>query len=191
MNVALCREDGRYLAGGLLRASWRVSRVAKERLQSIEVSVLWHTDGKGDEDLHVHHFHRVDAAELKHLDLGVPQELDCRLPPTPLSYHGRLVSLRWCLRVRLFMDNGKEIVTEHPFFLVSGTTAHAGPIDTDRSATEKSSASAERVRVERLRADEARAAMNDTVGVKSAGEETIIFRRLKRPRTFLRSTDRR
>ncbi len=109
---------------GKLTASWRVSRVTLDRLEAIEVSVLWHTEGKGDEDLHVHHFQRLDENHIRRLGLADEQALKCDLPVTPLSYHGRLISVRWCIRLRLFLADGREVVTERPFHLVSPGSDH-------------------------------------------------------------------
>ena len=124
MNVSLGREDGIYRAGGPLSACWRVSRVALDRLEAIEVSVMWHTEGKGDEDLHVHHFQRLDEHHIRRLGLADEQPLHCDLPFTPLSYHGRLISVRWCIRLRLFMTDNREVVAEYPFHLVSPGADH-------------------------------------------------------------------
>jgi hypothetical protein len=88
-------------------------------VQGVEVSVLWHTQGKGDEDLQVHHFHRLVENQIRRAGLANEQSLHCELPPTPLSYHGRLISVLWCIRLRLFIAGGREIVAEQPFHLVS------------------------------------------------------------------------
>jgi hypothetical protein len=119
VNLSLCREDGRYQAGGNLTAKWRISRVPLDEIQGLEVSVLWHTEGKGDEDLHVHHFHRVNENQIRRVGLADQQSVQCVLPATPLSYHGKLISVRWCIRLRLFLSSGREIVTEQPFHLVA------------------------------------------------------------------------
>lgn len=119
MNVSLDRDDGRYPAGGWLRAQWRVRRVSRDRVQGAELSVLWYTEGKGDEDLHVHHFQRWSADQIRSLDLQQGQPLACRLPATPLSYRGRLITIRWSVRLRLFLEGGKDTVTEQPFHLVT------------------------------------------------------------------------
>jgi hypothetical protein len=124
VSLSLCREDGIYEGGETLTATWRVSRVTIDRLQAVELSVLWHTEGKGDEDLHVHHFDRLDEHRLRRLGLADQQSSQCELPVTPLSYHGRLISVRWCIRLRLFMSDGREIVTEQPFHLVSSGADH-------------------------------------------------------------------
>ena len=140
MNVSIDREDGRYEAGGVLRATWRVRRVPVERIEGVEVSVMWYTEGKGDEDLHVHHFARFSGEQLRATEhgteperfgeqqrgfgeqqrgFGEQQRIECRLPPTPLSYHGRLIRIRWCIRLRLFLDDGRSVVAEQPFHVVS------------------------------------------------------------------------
>ncbi|TWT72987.1 hypothetical protein [Allorhodopirellula solitaria] len=119
MNVSLCRDDATYSAGGYLRASWRVSRVKLEELSSVEVSVLWYTEGKGDEDLSVHYFRRYDAANLRNLGIGDSQPIHCRLPPSPLSYRGHLLKIQWGIRVRVFVEEGREAVAEHPFYVVA------------------------------------------------------------------------
>jgi hypothetical protein len=119
VNVSLCREDGVYEAGGQLTAKWRISRIPLEELQGVEVSVLWHTEGKGDEDLHVHHFQRLVETQIRRSGLADQQSLRCDLPRTPLSYHGRLISVLWCIRLRLFLAGGREIVAEQPFHLVA------------------------------------------------------------------------
>lgn len=123
MNIALCREDGNYLAGQKMAVKWRISRVPLDEVQGVEVSVLWHTEGKGDEDLHVHHFHRLAENRIRRLGLADEQSFECDLPATPLSYHGRLIRVMWCIRLRLFLISGREIVAEQPFHLVSSLNA--------------------------------------------------------------------
>jgi hypothetical protein len=126
VNVTLCREDGVYEAGGDLTAKWRIRRISVDDIQSVEVSVMWHTEGKGDEDLHVHHFHRIGESQIRRQGLADQQSLHCKLPASPLSYHGHLIHLRWCLRLRLFLTDGREILAEQPFHLVA---PGAYPID--------------------------------------------------------------
>ncbi|MEM9644028.1 MAG: hypothetical protein AAF989_03450 [Planctomycetota bacterium] len=195
MNVALCRDDASYPAAGTLSANWSVRRVSQDRLQGIELSVLWLTDGKGDEDLHVHHFERLDAADIANLNVSLPQSLSCRLPPTPLSYHGRLVSVRWCLRVRLFMTDGKEIVTESPFHLVS---PEPNPSETRRpefidepNPVASSPAMKTRETLETPKTLEVEVNAAAGGGRKSERDaDSVLFQRIRRPKTFLRATDR-
>jgi hypothetical protein len=39
------------------------------------------------------------------------------LPASPLSYHGAILSIRWCVRVRAFLDRDREVVGERGFVL--------------------------------------------------------------------------
>ena len=120
MTLKLCRADGRYLAGQRLRAEWRIGRLQYEEVVGLEASVLWFTEGKGDEDLLVHHFDRWNDTQLNQLNLAVPHTIECLLPLSPMSYEGTLVRIRWCVRLRLFCASGHDCVTQQPFQLVSG-----------------------------------------------------------------------
>ncbi|MEM0926812.1 MAG: hypothetical protein AAGJ83_12300 [Planctomycetota bacterium] len=119
MSVALCSDEGIYEGGRELTARWKVSRVTLDKVTAIEVSILWSTEGKGDTDLHVHHFQRLEAEQIRRAGLADEQSLSCLLPATPLSYHGKLIRLRWCVRLRVFLSDGREIVTDQPFYLVA------------------------------------------------------------------------
>ncbi|MEM6365137.1 MAG: hypothetical protein AAF745_11960 [Planctomycetota bacterium] len=141
MRVTLCREDGMYEGGRDLKATWRVSRVTLDAVSAIEISVLWHTEGKGDTDLHVHHFERLDEEQIRRSGLADEQSLTCELPATPLSYHGRLIRLRWCVRMRLFLSDGREIVTDQPFYLVAPGSTHATASDVTSSDADSNGSS--------------------------------------------------
>lgn len=126
MSVTLCRDDGIYEGGRELKATWRVSRVTLDLLSAIEISVLWYSEGKGDMDLHVHHFERFDEEQIRRFGLADEHSLSCLLPATPLSYHGRLIRLNWCVRMRLFLTDGREIVRDQPFYLVAPQSTARG-----------------------------------------------------------------
>jgi hypothetical protein len=96
-----------------------------EPVKAIEVSVLWHTEGKGDEDMAVHQFWRRNANVDQPLDPQQPERFTTTLPNSPLSYEGRIVKVRWCVRVRVFPCRGREIVGEKGFRL--GNQLPIGP----------------------------------------------------------------
>jgi hypothetical protein len=83
----------------------------------MELSVLWYTEGKGDEDLAVHFFDRRSNSDGEMVDLRKPQRFATTLPSSPLSYEGVILKICWCVRVRLFPERGKELVAEVPFQL--------------------------------------------------------------------------
>ncbi len=82
--------------------------------RAVEHSVLWYTEGKGEEDLGVHFFERVvDPERLPPAASG--SRFDVVLPASPLSYEGVIVKVRWCVRVRYFFAGGRDFVSEHEF----------------------------------------------------------------------------
>ncbi|MGD9646069.1 MAG: hypothetical protein AB7U73_10170 [Pirellulales bacterium] len=106
-----------YRPGDILSGHYRVAGVEPDQLEALELSVLWHTEGKGDQDLAVHLFQRFLADDDGRLDGRQAGWFSTELPVSPLSYEGRIVKIRWCVRVRLFARGGREIVREEPFQL--------------------------------------------------------------------------
>lgn len=115
--VELDREDAAYRPGDTLAATYHCAAEQMGNVDAVEVSVLWYTEGKGDEDLGVHHFERVGGTEDEPLDASRPRRLSVRLPNSPLSYDGILIKIHWCVRVRVFLPGSKEWLGEAPFRL--------------------------------------------------------------------------
>jgi hypothetical protein len=88
-------------------------------MRALELSVLWYTSGKGEEDIAVHHFERHVSETARPLDLRVPRRFSTMLPDSPLSYDGQIVKVCWCVRLRLFLPQGQESLAEVPFRLGS------------------------------------------------------------------------
>ncbi len=83
-------------------------------VRSVERSILWYTEGKGEEDIGVHFFERItERAAVTEATAG--SSFGARLPSSPLSYEGVIVKIRWCARVRLFFEEGRDFVSEHVF----------------------------------------------------------------------------
>lgn len=99
------------------------------RPEVLETSVLWYTEGKGDEDLHVHWFRRFCETDLQLMAPHQALRFGCRLPPSPLSYDGTLLRIRWCVRVRLFEPEQPEAMYQLPFQLVGETLPLDSPAD--------------------------------------------------------------
>lgn len=112
-------EPGEELSGQFL-----VVPTDGQTLKAVEVSVLWQTEGKGDEDLGVTHFERIDA-QSGNADLLRPISFRTHLPNSPLSYQGQILRIVWCVRVRAFPQRGNEIVAEERFQLGSVPSATA------------------------------------------------------------------
>ena len=106
----------------------RLCGIDPATIAAAECSVLWRTEGKGDEDMGIHHFVRRGRGYFcqppsTHCIGSDPRELhdriECRLPPTPLSYRGHLITICWCVRWRVCRDEADDLVTEVPFDLVA------------------------------------------------------------------------
>ncbi len=111
-------DNGRtYWPGATLSGEYRIDALESQKLQAIEVSVLWYSEGKGDEDLGVHEFWRKDAESRELGDLRRPDRFSTVLPQSPLSYDGQIVKIRWCVRVRVIFRRGRDLVCQKLFRL--------------------------------------------------------------------------
>ena len=108
-----------YQPGDELECECQIDAVEAHEIQAVETSVLWYTEGKGDEDLGVHYFNRRVPSDSEDRDLRPMHRFTTILPNSPLSYSGKIVKVRWCARVRLFLKKGKELYFEQPFTLGS------------------------------------------------------------------------
>jgi hypothetical protein len=115
--IRLDGDDLTYWPNETLSGEYWIDSMEAGQVKAIEVSVLWHTEGKGDEDMAVHEFWRRDADDGRPIDPRQPEPLRTTLPNSPLSYEGQIIKLRWCVRVRVFPDRGKELVGEKRFQL--------------------------------------------------------------------------
>lgn len=113
--------DGRgsrlYFPGETLAGSYFLGDLGDEPIEAVEVSVLWHTEGKGNEDFGTAAFWRRSQQAGDWIDARTPGRFSVVLPNSPLSYNGELVKIFWTVRIRVFLSGGREIVDEHPFRL--------------------------------------------------------------------------
>jgi hypothetical protein len=129
--VIQIRFDGNGRAhhpGEILAGEFRIDGIDANEIRSVEISVLWFTEGKGEEDLSVHDFWRLSADDGDVIDPRQPSRFSTVLPNSPLSYRGVVFQLHWCVRVRVFTTHGREIVGEMPFRL--GDVRAAKPVTT-------------------------------------------------------------
>lgn len=122
-HLLLLGNRRRYLPGEELSLEYRFTGLAPAALEALEISVLWHTEGKGDEDLAVHFFERLAGGDGHWPALG--GRFQVRLPESPLTYQGVIVKLRWCARLRAFLAGGKQLVDEQVFQLGDVAPARA------------------------------------------------------------------
>ncbi len=110
-------HPGLYWPGDVIAGHYFVHVADPADVRACEVSVLWHTLGKGEEDMAVHYFKRETFDEQNVFDVQTPHRFGAELPNSPLSYDGRIVKIAWCVRVRVFLRKGREAVNEQPFQL--------------------------------------------------------------------------
>lgn len=114
--VQFDRPDRCYGPGDRIEIRYQVEGIEEEQAVAVERSVAWYTEGKGEEDLCVHFFDRVDGRDEVSA-VVVQGSFGTELPLSPLSYEGVIVKIRWCIRVRIFFRSAKDFVSEHVFEL--------------------------------------------------------------------------
>lgn len=106
-----------YRGGDTLSGQYRMLGVDRHRLRAVEVSILWHTDGQGDQDLSIHDFQRLSIEDGDWIDPRRPGRFSTTLPNSPLSYEGAIIKLTWCVRVRVFLSGDEQSVGQRKFQL--------------------------------------------------------------------------
>jgi hypothetical protein len=117
-NACVQLDDGHrvYQPGEVLSGSFHLAGVGGRAVEAVEVSVLWYTEGKGDEDMAVHHLEALTSQEGG-IDPEPLRRFSVRLPRSPLRYDGHIVKIRWCVRVRVSIAGWRDRVAEFPFRL--------------------------------------------------------------------------
>jgi len=117
ISIRIRNQHRPFQPGEMLECEYQLDAVSATDVQAVEASVMWHTEGKGDEDLAVHYFERHTAGDTKSGDLRELRQLRTPLPNSPLTYPGVTLKIRWCVRVRAFLQRGKESFFEQTFVL--------------------------------------------------------------------------
>jgi hypothetical protein len=116
--VRICSSHCVFRPGDRLECEYQIDAVQPTEIQAVEASVMWHTEGKGDEDLGVHYFERNTPSDAIDGDLRQLHRMELTLPQSPLSYNGAILKIRWCVRVRLFWGRGKQTTLDRVFQLL-------------------------------------------------------------------------
>jgi hypothetical protein len=119
LSLCIVGPKRHFAAGDELVCEYQIDAVDPADIQAVEASILWHTEGKGEDDLGVHFFERRLPADADGGDLRPMRRLRTRLPNSPLTYRGAILSIQWCVRLRLFLRRGREHVVEQLFTLGS------------------------------------------------------------------------
>lgn len=138
IKITLDGDRERFAPGDELAGAISLGMINIHDVRAMELSVLWHTEGKGDEDIAVHFFQRTDVTG-EQPRTPEPHRFRLKLPLSPLSYDGLIVKIRWCVRLRIFPAIGKEVVVDRRFCLGSIPP----PRDAARDLTDESADAAE------------------------------------------------
>jgi hypothetical protein len=129
IEIDVDQPSGSFQPGEQVDGELHIANCSDRSLRAAECSVLWYTVGKGDEDLHVHDLERFEFEHEGRSVSSCTQRFSFKLPPSPQSYDGVIVKIRWCVRVRVFLAGGQEVVSEAPFVLGHTSSARlAEPI---------------------------------------------------------------
>lgn len=123
-RIRLQLEQDEYTPGDLLVGAFCLDEAPPD-LESVEQSVLWQTEGKGDTDLGVIQHTAWTRSTGTLADLANPQEFSVTLPRTPWSYDGKLIKIRWLVRVRIRWGRKGEEVRDASFQLSPAPSALA------------------------------------------------------------------
>ncbi len=118
--AVIIRLDGNghsYEPGQMFSGEYAIEELPADTIKALEISILWYTEGKGDEDMAVHEFWRKDPENGDIINPLQPTRFQTVLPHSPLSYSGQIVKLHWCVRVRAFLHRGKEVFGQKEFKL--------------------------------------------------------------------------
>ena len=113
--------------GETLRGSYQLVMAEPRRLEEVEITVGWHTEGKGIEARGVEH------REVRQAGEGSPDgdgagKFSVVLPLSPLSYDGVLIKVCWAVRVRASFSGWEHLKSEQAFQL-----GHVPSVVTDTS----------------------------------------------------------
>jgi hypothetical protein len=117
VNIKLDGQHRIYRPGEILSGQYAWDVEPPAAAAKVELSVLWRTEGKGEEDIGVHFFDAIDLPAQAAGNERRTARFATQLPNSPLTYDGAIVKLLWCVRVRLFLRDGREVVAERAFQL--------------------------------------------------------------------------
>ncbi|MBI2389630.1 MAG: hypothetical protein HYV09_08540 [Deltaproteobacteria bacterium] len=108
--------ESRFAPGAQVSGTTKVDSRDGEPLSRTELSVLWYTEGKGDEDMGVVHFEELtgggDATSIE-------RAYRVQLPLLPVSYAGELIKIHWVARVRVRKLLGDDEIHDTPFIVAT------------------------------------------------------------------------
>jgi len=115
IKISFDRRPAHYRPGEQLAGHVDFYLAEPLPVERVELSVLWHTMGKGTENSAVILFETALADQTLTMSSRLP--FQTQLPALPLSYDGQLINIHWLVRVRVYPQRGREFGAEARFQL--------------------------------------------------------------------------
>ncbi len=126
ISIGLSDEKLAYRPGDVLVGQYSIDAVGEDKVVAIESSVIWITEGKGEEDMGVHFFDR-QKGPFDSRQVRKPTKFSTVLPGSPFSYDGMMVRVRWAIRVRVFFEVQPDC-TEELYFRLGNVSSVLGDL---------------------------------------------------------------
>jgi hypothetical protein len=125
-SLSIVLDGVAFEPGETLRGSYQLVSAELGRLEEVEVTIGWHTEGKGLQARGVEH-RQVHRAGDDSLDRGGSGTFSAILPASPLSYDGMLIKVCWTVQVRASVSGSGQLNSEKAFQLghVARVVAHS------------------------------------------------------------------
>jgi hypothetical protein len=113
--LKLDKEQPYYQPRELLSGEFVIDLPESKVAKNVEFSILWHTEGKGNEDVGIHDVRVWTTATGGPLGPQSRYRFETVLPTDPLSYEGVLIKIRWLVRVKAHLGLFRNEKAEIPF----------------------------------------------------------------------------
>jgi hypothetical protein len=114
--LSIVLERLAFEPGETLRGSYHLVMPVSRRLEEVEITVGWHTEGKGTKARGVDH-REVHQTGEGWLDGHGAEKFSVVLPHSPLSYDGVLIKVCWTVRVHARFSGWRDLKCEQAFQL--------------------------------------------------------------------------
>jgi len=94
ITIELTNDNSVFLPGDTIEG---IVRWSEEQGTSLEVRLIWFTQGKGDRD-----FELIDVQQIASFGPSGSEPFQFEAPSRPLSFSGKLISLQWALEAIVF-----------------------------------------------------------------------------------------
>jgi len=124
ITVQLDEDRTVYKPGEALSGQCGLDPTLAAEAQGVRLSVLWYTEGKGDEYGDAHHIQELPDETGGQFDPDRPWRFETLLPPSPLSYEGVTLRVCWGVRVDVFLAHQEDRTAEVRFQLGEVSPGH-------------------------------------------------------------------